>query len=98
MLAGHSYTLRLWQGFQRIQKLDEYLDAVPRADSDPVEIGAFTLFASRAPSPYYALPSRNQPGRVLLSAEDENAARGYERIGFQQVGHTCAVERKKTIS
>jgi len=32
---------------------------------------------------------------VLLSAEDENVARVYQRIGFHRVGHTCAAERKK---
>lgn len=47
-----------------IQKLDEFFDAAPRSDSDPLEIGAFTLFVSRAPFPYYARPSRNHPGPI----------------------------------
>ena len=50
-----------------IQKLDEYFDAVPRSDSDPVDVGAFTLFVSRAPFLYYARPARNHPGTILRS-------------------------------
>ena len=65
-----------------IQKLDEYFDAVPRSDSDPVEVGAFTLFVSRAPFPYYARPSRIHPGLILRSdlelLEKECAARNLE--------------------
>ena len=48
-----------------IKELDHYFDAVPRSDSDPIEVGPFTLFVSRAPFPYYARPSRNHPGPIL---------------------------------
>jgi ribosomal protein S18 acetylase RimI-like enzyme len=40
-----------------IEILDRYLDSAPRADANVVETGAFTLFVSRAPWPYYARPS-----------------------------------------
>ena len=39
-----------------IEELDYYFDAVMRNDSDPVEVGAFTLFVSDAPFGYYARP------------------------------------------
>lgn len=43
--------------------LDAYLDASPRPDCDPVEVGPFTLFVSRSPWPYYARPTvgRREP-------------------------------------
>lgn len=37
--------------------LNTYLDAAPRPDCDPVEVGPFTLFVSRSPWPYYARPT-----------------------------------------
>ena len=40
-----------------IKELDHYFDAVMRNDSEPVEVGAFTLFVSDAPFGYYARPS-----------------------------------------
>ncbi len=37
--------------------MDAYFDAAPRADAEPVETGAFTLFVGRTPSSYYARPA-----------------------------------------
>jgi ribosomal protein S18 acetylase RimI-like enzyme len=37
--------------------LDAYFDAAPRADAEPVDAGAFTLFVGRAPARYYARPA-----------------------------------------
>ncbi len=43
---------------------DAYFDAVPRPDTDAVEVGPFTLFVSRTPWAYYARPALGHPGRV----------------------------------
>ena len=46
---------------------DEYFDAVPRPDTDAVEVGPFTLFVSRTPWAYYARPALGCPGRVTAA-------------------------------
>ena len=47
-----------------IKELDQYFDAVLRNDSEPVEVGAFTLFVSDGPHGYYARPSFAHPKQV----------------------------------
>jgi ribosomal protein S18 acetylase RimI-like enzyme len=46
---------------------DAYFDAVPRPDTDAVEVGPFTLFVSRTPWAYYARPALGHPGRVTTA-------------------------------
>jgi len=43
---------------------DAYFDAVPRLDSDAIEVGPFTLFVSRTPWSYYARPALTHPGAI----------------------------------
>lgn len=50
-----------------ISALDRYFDAAPRFDADALEIGAFTLFLSHAPYPYYARPSRSHSEPIVAS-------------------------------
>ncbi|MDP1710921.1 MAG: GNAT family N-acetyltransferase [Candidatus Nanopelagicaceae bacterium] len=50
-----------------IKELDNYFDEVLRNDSDPVEVGAFTLFVSGAPYGYYARPSFSHSGPIAVA-------------------------------
>ncbi|MFC4147948.1 GNAT family N-acetyltransferase [Micromonospora mangrovi] len=54
-----------------VADLDAYLDAAPRPDCDPVEVGPFTLFVSRSPWPYYARPTVGR--RAPITAGDLDA-------------------------
>ena len=54
-----------------VTDLDAYLDAAPRPDCDPVEVGPFTLFVSRSPWPYYARPTVGR--RAPITAGDLDA-------------------------
>ncbi len=56
-----------------ISDLDAYLDAAPRADADPVETGAFTLFVSRTPWNYYARPTLIHPKPIVATDLDQLA-------------------------
>ncbi|MGP8209202.1 MAG: GNAT family N-acetyltransferase [Acidimicrobiales bacterium] len=46
---------------------DAYFDAVPRPDTDAVEVGPFTLFVSRTPWSYYARPALGHPGKITAA-------------------------------
>jgi len=50
-----------------ISVADAYFDAVPRPDTDAVEVGPFTLFVSRTPWAYYARPALGHPGPVTTA-------------------------------
>jgi ribosomal protein S18 acetylase RimI-like enzyme len=50
-----------------ISVADAYFDAVPRPDTDAVEVGPFTLFVSRTPWAYYARSALGHPGRVTTA-------------------------------
>ncbi|MCX6430889.1 MAG: hypothetical protein NTX12_08065, partial [Actinobacteria bacterium] len=50
-----------------ITELDAYFDAAPRSDSNPIDVGAFTLFISQAPFGYYARPATTQPNPIVQS-------------------------------
>ena len=67
---------------QVLDRVDAYLDAVPRTDADVVDVGAFTLFVGRGAWPYYARPARNQAGPILVAdvrrAIDAARERGIE--------------------
>jgi ribosomal protein S18 acetylase RimI-like enzyme len=47
-----------------VAELDAYFDAAPRADAEPFDTGAFTLFVGRSPSSYYARPSLSHDGPI----------------------------------
>ena len=47
-----------------LDRVDAYLDAVPREDAQVVDVGEFTLFVSRGPWPYYARPARDHLGPI----------------------------------
>jgi predicted N-acetyltransferase YhbS/RimJ/RimL family protein N-acetyltransferase len=49
-----------------IERADAYFDAAPRSGADPHDIGAFTLFRSRSPWPYYARPRRDAEGPATV--------------------------------
>lgn len=65
-----------------IAKLDSFFDAVPRPGSNPVEIGAFTLFVSESPFGYYARPSLAHPESIeasdLVALEEAFAERNVD--------------------
>jgi ribosomal protein S18 acetylase RimI-like enzyme len=46
-----------------LERVEQYLDAVPRSAADAEQLNKFTLFRSRAPWPYYARPrlGMNEP-------------------------------------
>lgn len=60
-----------------LDRVDAYLDAVPRHDADAVEVGPFTLFRSHAPYPLYARPRRGA-GATVTEAD------------VRELGHRCA--------
>ncbi len=53
-----------------LETLEAYLDAVPRAHTDVVEIGPFSLFVARRGWPYYARP-RVRFGGTVTAADVE---------------------------
>lgn len=57
-----------------VADLDAYLDAAPRPDCDPVEVGPFTLFVSRSPWPYYARPTVGRRNPITAGDLDALAA------------------------
>ena len=67
---------------QMLERVDAYLDAVPRSDADVVDVGPFTLFVGRGPWPYYARPARNEAAPILIEdvrlAIDAARERGME--------------------
>jgi ribosomal protein S18 acetylase RimI-like enzyme len=61
-----------------LDRIDAYLDAVPRTSADAVSVGAFTLFVPRdSPWPYYARPARARAADP--TAEDVVAVRSEQR-------------------
>ncbi|HET7900982.1 MAG TPA: GNAT family N-acetyltransferase [Candidatus Nanopelagicales bacterium] len=56
-----------------LHRIDRYLDAVPRAAADAVDVGPLRAFLSRAPWPYYARP-RPDAGLPAPTADDVDAA------------------------
>jgi GNAT superfamily N-acetyltransferase len=61
-----------------IDRIESYLDAVPRARADVEAVGPFTLFRSRLAHPFYARPSLGwAPGYV--TAVDVAALRSRQR-------------------
>lgn len=61
-----------------MHRIEQYLDAVPRARADAEQVGPFTLFRSRIRWPFYARPSLGwTPGHV--TADDVKAIRDYQR-------------------
>jgi ribosomal protein S18 acetylase RimI-like enzyme len=62
-----------------VADLDAYLDAAPRADCDPLEVGPFTRFLSRSPWPYYARPTVGRHAPITAADLDALAAACAER-------------------
>lgn len=61
-----------------MHRIEQYLDAVPRARADAESVGPFTLFRSRIRWPFYARPALGWiPGRV--TADDVASVRAYQR-------------------
>jgi GNAT superfamily N-acetyltransferase len=61
-----------------IDRIERYLDAVPRSRADAKPVGPFTLFVSRMTHPFYARPSLGW-ARGYATAEDVNAVRARQR-------------------
>ena len=49
-----------------LQRIDAYLDAVPRPNADTIDLGALTLFVSRSVWPYYARPTRETNSLITV--------------------------------
>lgn len=61
-----------------MNRVERYLDAVPRSRADAEQVGPFTLFRSRIRWPFFARPTLGwTPGRV--AADDVTALRAYQR-------------------
>jgi hypothetical protein len=64
-----------------LERIERYLDAVPRAAADAESVGPFTLFRSRGPWPYYARPRLGLSGPVT-SADVSLVARRQRELGL----------------
>jgi GNAT superfamily N-acetyltransferase len=75
-----------------LRRCDRYLDAAPRAASEPSDVGTLRVFLSRAPWPYYARPrpelDLTAPGAVdrddIEGAAQRLAALGHD-VSFEWV-------------
>lgn len=75
-LVGKATNLAQFSGsgsVDDIAALDAYFDAAPRADTDVVETGAFTLFVSRTPWSYYARPTLRCDAPITTASLDRLA-------------------------
>ncbi len=52
--------------FALLQRIDAYLDAVPRSNADTIDLGPLTLFVSRSVWPYYARPTRETNSSIRV--------------------------------
>lgn len=75
-----------------LERLDRFLDAVPRSDADVTEVGPFTLFSGRGPWTYYARPRVGGPQPVTRD-DVADLARRYDQLGtrlsLEWVGERC---------
>lgn len=66
-----------------LQRLEDYLDAVPRRSCDVEDLGGFTLFVARSGWPYYARPRHGASGEA--SADDVHRVLNRQReLGVPQ--------------
>lgn len=50
-----------------LHRIDAYLDAVPRSDTDVEEVGPFVLFKGRSGRPYYARPRHGLDDEITVA-------------------------------
>jgi ribosomal protein S18 acetylase RimI-like enzyme len=62
-----------------LRRIDAYLDAVPRSDTDVENVGPFVLFKGRSGRPYYARP-RHGLREEITAADVERLSRRCEAL------------------
>jgi GNAT superfamily N-acetyltransferase len=73
-----------------LRRCDRYLDAAPRASSEPSDVGTLRVFLSRAPWPYYARP-RPELDLTASGAVDRDDIEGAAQR-LAALGHAVSFE------
>jgi N-acetylglutamate synthase-like GNAT family acetyltransferase len=87
---------------ERLDEIEDYYDAVPRAGADTEDLGPFTLFVARGGWPFYARPRRGYTGppatvndvrRVRARQRELGLPESFEWVDELAVGLAEVVER-----
>ena len=77
-----------------LNTIEAFWDAMPRPMSNVLACGPFTIFASRAPFPFYARPTLGLPPSHVFAPSEVHAA----RVRLSQLGLPVAFEWSPTLA